>query len=210
MKNIPLLVGTIIGTLILVVVIAVVFSQSSQPKVVGADLLTKNARFFKGPSSPQVTIVEFSDFQCPACKGSEPLVQQVVAKYTNEVQLVYRQYPLFQIHKNAQQAAQVAEAAATYNKFWEMHDMLFEHQEEWAELDQASFMAKVDGYLDKLQIDKNEFKKKIESQEVRDKIAVDVSDANKIGVDGTPTFFVNGQQTSAPQLLSTVESLLKK
>lgn len=210
MKNIPLLVGTILGTLVLIVGVALLFSQSTQPKIISNDLLTKNARFFQGSANAKVTVVEFSDFQCPACKAAEPIVRQIRTQYPNDVRVVYRQFPLIEIHPNAEQAAKVGETAATFNKFWEMHDLLFDTQSDWADLDNAAFMAKVDGYLDKLQIDKTEFKKRVDSQAVRDNISTDISDGNKIGLDGTPTFFVNGEQTPAPQLLSTVESLVKQ
>lgn len=210
MKNLPLLVGTLLGTLILVVGLAFVFSQPEKPVTVDMALAVGQNRPAKGPENAKVTIVEFSDFQCPACYSAQPLVKQIVEKYPNDVRFIYRHYPLVTIHKNAQLAAQAAEATRDENKFWEMHDLLFAEQPNWAELSEADFRKKLDEYAEKLTIDKTKFQTKMESKEVKDVVAADVSDGNRTGVDGTPTFYVNGQLTPAPQLLSTVESALSK
>jgi len=209
MKNIPLLVGTLVFTVLLVVGASFLFANSSEPKVVDQTLLVNETASFKGPKEAKVTIVEFSDFQCRGCKGSQPLIQQVLQKYPNDVRLVYRHFPLTTIHKNALVAAEAAVAAARFNKFWELHDLLFADQEQWVDLDSGAFRQYLDTYLDKLQIDKNEFQMTIENQEVKDQVTADISDGTNAGVSGTPTFYVNGQQTAAPQLLSTVESLLQ-
>lgn len=208
MKNVPLLIGTLVVTLLLVVGVAVAFSQSDQPKNVDPALIMGDARFSKGPTSAKVTIVEFSDLQCPACKAVEPMVRQVTDKYPNDVRLIYRQFPLVQIHKNAQRAALAAEAVGEMGKFWQMHDILFDNQEEWAELSPDEVKVKFDSYLAKIAVDKSEFEKRIGSQEVSDRITKDISDGTKAGVDATPTFYVNGQKTPAPQLLSTVDNLV--
>ena len=213
MKNIPLLVGTLIVTLALVVGVALFFSQSSQSAeqvhVSDQKLLLGDSRHVKGPADAKVTLVEFSDFQCPSCLAVEPLVRQITAKYPNDVRLVYRQFPLVQIHHNALQAATFAEATTKFNKFWEAHDLLFDNQSDWADVTDQSQLQKIfDGYLAKLQIDKTQFQKTIESQETQNAVTSDVSDATKLNLQGTPTFFVNGQMTLAPQLVSTVESIV--
>ncbi len=208
MKNIPLLIGTLLITIVLIVGAAMFFSQPSTPKKVDSPTLLGDARHSKGPADAKVTVVEFSDLQCPACLAVEPTVRQLTATHP-DIRLVYRQFPLVQIHHNAEQAAVAAEAAGELGKFWEMHDALFDHQSEWADVDSAAAAAKIESYAEKLQIDKNEFEKKIESQEVKDKVAQDVSDGTKANIQGTPTFFVNGQETPAQDLVSTVESLLK-
>lgn len=208
MKNLPLLVGTLLGTLLLVVGLAFVFSQPEKVKVVDTSLVLGTNRPAKGPENAKVTIVEFSDFQCPACRSAQPLVEKVLAEHPNDVRMVYRHYPLVSIHKNAQMAAQVAEAARDANKFWEMHDLLFANQDEWAELDGNELSAKFDEYFQKLGIDKTVITEKMESKEIKDVVATDVSEGTRAGVNGTPTFFVNGQLTSAPQLETTVESAL--
>ncbi len=208
MKNIPLLVGTLVGTVLLVVGLAFFFSSPSTPKIIDQKILVGNTKNVKGSPDAKVTVVEFSDLQCPACKTVEPLVQQLLSKHGNEIYFVYRHFPLSEIHKNAMQAAWSAEAAASYNKFWQFHDMAFATQTEWEDLSSEQVKQKFVEYAGKLEIDKNEFQKKIDSSEVRQQVTDDMADGTKAGVDATPTFYVNGQKTAAPQLLSTVESIL--
>ncbi len=210
MKNVPLLIGTLVGTVALIAFIALTFSSpSTKPQPVDSATVLGKTHNVKGPENAKVTLVEFSDFQCPACKAIEPTVQQILKDHPSDVRLVYRYFPLVQIHKNAQQAALTAEAVAQMGKFWEIHDLLFDKQDEWADLSDKDVKAKFDEYLSKLQIDKKEFKKRIDSQEVQTQITEDVADGTKLNIDGTPTFYVNGQKTSAPELITTVESALK-
>jgi len=210
MKNLPLLIGTLVITVVLVVALSLFFSNSNQTqsKPVDPTLLINKTQDVKGPENAKVTVVEFGDFQCPACGATEPLVRQVLQKYPNQVRFVFRNFPLTEIHQNAQQAALTAQAAGAMGKFWEMHDYLYDHQDEWAELSGDAVKAKFTEYLTKLQIDKTEFGKRIDSQAVHDQVTEDIADGTKAGVDATPTFYVNGQKTAAPQLLATVESLL--
>jgi protein-disulfide isomerase len=210
MKNIPLLVGTLIGTILLIVAVSFLFSKSAEPKIVDQAVAIGNTKNIKGPENAKVTVVEYSDLQCPACRATQPVVDQVLAKHGNEIRFVYKHFPLTTIHKNAQQAALYAQAAAKFNKFWEWHDLLFANQDDWAELNQADLKTKFDEYLDKLQIDKKEFQKKIESNEVQQEVTEDVADGEKVGVNATPTFYVNGQETTAPQLMQAVESALSQ
>ena len=88
----------------------------------------------KGKAGSKVTIVEFSDFQCPYCSRAYPVVNQVMKEYGDKVQLVFKQFPLVSIHPHAQKAAEAAACAADQGKFWEMHNALFEHQSEWSSL----------------------------------------------------------------------------
>jgi protein-disulfide isomerase len=211
MKNVPLLIGTLLGTLLLVVGLAFVFSRPEKPVFVDPALVlgtNRPAKAKDASASAKVTIVEFSDFQCPSCRAAQPLVEQITAKYPNDVKFVYRHYPLVSIHQNAQITAQAAAAAGSFNKFWEMHDLLFAEQDSWSELGSKEMIAKLEEYAQKLGIDKTAFTAKMESKEIKDVVAADVADGTKAGVDGTPTFFVNGQLTSAPQLLKTVESAI--
>lgn len=212
MKNLPLLLGTIIGTVVLVAVVAVLFSKGNEPKMADLTILMNNVHLVKGPDTAKVTVVEFGDMQCPACGTAEPLVEQMLKSHPNDVKFVFRQFPLVSIHPNAQYAAQTVEAAAAMNidSFWKMHDYLYAHQSEWADLSSADVKTKFMEYADKLQIDKTELTKRIDDQVVKDNISTDVSDANRLGVGGTPTFYVNGQEVLAPQLQSAVETFLAK
>lgn len=210
MKNLPLLLGTLFGTVALVVLLAFVFSRPATPPLVDPAVVSGQDRPFKGPENAKVTVVEFSDFQCPACNSVQPLVQQLLARYPNDVKFIYRHYPLVSIHQNAQLAAEATAAAASFGKFWELHDLLFAEQNVWRDLSQSEFRQKLDEYTGKLAIDKTAFASKMESKEIKDLVAADIADANRVGINGTPTFFVNGQLTPAPQLLTAVESAVTK
>lgn len=211
MKNVPLLIGTLLLTVAIVIGLAMVFSQPEEVVVVDSSIIVKEDRPAKGPEDARVTVVEFSDFQCPTCRAYAPMVQEVVDKYPDDVRFVYRHFPLNTIHPNAQKAALAAEAARSFDKFWEMHDLLFAEQTIWASLNAADFDKKLEEYTEKLQIDKSEFQKRIESNEVKEVVSVDYADGVRAGVDGTPTFFINGKSVSAPQpLLPAVEAALSE
>jgi protein-disulfide isomerase len=213
MKNLPLLIGTILGTIILVIVLAVAFSSGgtspSDQVVPDEQLVTANSHIKGAAESAKVTIVEFSDLQCPACRAAQPLVQKILNQYPNDVRLAYRHYPLDSIHPNARAAGVAAEAAAQEGKFWEMHDLLFDNQPAWAEIrDRGELNEKFAEYAQQLQIDKTSFLEKIESDQAKAKVQEDTSAAQQLGISATPTFFVNGRQTPAPQLESTVQSII--
>ena len=102
-------------------------SVSAPPSSIASDFKVK------GPETAPITIIEFSDFQCPACGSYYPIVKQLYQEFGDEIQFVYRNFPLRQIHSNAQLAGQAAEAAGRQDKFWGMHDMIFENQKTWSD-----------------------------------------------------------------------------
>lgn len=211
MKNIPLLVGTILGTIILIVGVAYFFSGPVTPATEMAAVepaqVTEGARHSFGPEEAQVTVVEFSDFQCPACKAAEPMIQQLKNNYSDSVKFVYRHFPLDSIHPNARLAAQASEVASDQGKFWEYHKILFDKQGEWSDVaDKQQVLNLFGEYAAQLQIDKADFLEKIETQEVVERVAKDADLGSALRVSSTPTFYVNGKQTTAPQLLTAVES----
>jgi protein-disulfide isomerase len=211
MKNLPLLIGTLVATLALVVGVVFIFSSKNQPQteLVNPNELVLNNPHQRGAAQAKVTIVEFSDFQCPACKAAEPLVQGLVNTYPDKVRLVYKHFPLSSIHPNAQLAAQASEVAATQDKFWEYHDLLFKRQDEWADLEVGEeIKTKLTDYAQELGIDKDMFLEKIDSDRIKSFVLEDLTMGGSLNVKGTPTFYVNGQQVSAPQLLQTVESII--
>jgi protein-disulfide isomerase len=139
---------------------------------------------FKGPEDAPVTIVAFSDYQCPFCSRAETTVQQVLQKYGDKVRLVVRDFPL-SFHQNAETASMGAACAGEKGKFWEMHGAMFANQ---AKLSATDLVDTAGG----LGLDKDEFKACIDSGKYRAKIRKDMEDGQKYGVTGTPTFFING------------------
>jgi protein-disulfide isomerase len=155
-----------------------------------------------GPASASVTLVEYSDFQCPACAAFHPIVKQLLEEpeLQGKLRFVYRHFPLTNIHKNAQLAAQAAQAAAVQGAFWKMHDMLFENQKKWSGLSSDRARAVFLEYAVAAGINREQFAKDIDSDDVKEKIAADVAGGLAAGVDATPIFFVNG--TRMPQMNS--------
>jgi protein-disulfide isomerase len=139
-----------------------------------------------GPKLAKVTVVEWSDFQCPFCGRAAPGVDELRKSFPKDVHFVYRNLPL-PMHQNARIAAQAAMAAFLQGKFWEMHDVLFEHQRE---LGQEQLF----GYAKQIGLDMGKFEKDFASQKVADLIARDMKDAGPAGVSGTPTFYIDGHQ----------------
>ncbi len=140
----------------------------------------------KGPKDAAVTIIEFSDFQCPFCAQAKDLAHQIIAAYPNDVQFVFKNYPL-PFHPNAMPAAKAAVAAGKQGKFWEMHDKLFENQRALSD-DKYQEFAKDLG----LNIEK--FKADLAAPETAAAITDDMKQAGSVGVRGTPTFYINGKQ----------------
>lgn len=215
MKNIPLLIGTIVGTLLMIFGIAFFFSgkteqEQSTAQVDPAQLVADVSKSVGAETAP-VTIVEFSDFQCPACKSSQSLLKQLLSQKGDSIRMVYKHFPLSDIHPNAQLAAQASEAALSMGKFWEFHDVLFEKQDEWAKItDKKELVNQFGTYAENLKLDKRQFLERIESQTSIQAVKKDQELGTSVQVEGTPTFFVNGQKTTAPQLFAAVESLTAK
>jgi protein-disulfide isomerase len=224
MKNLPLLLATIVGSLVLVFGIAYFFSGGSGPaqnnnpatfaeaEQEPEEIILGDARNTTGPEDATITIVEFSDLQCPACKAIAPLVKQVLAEHPEDVKLVYRHFPLNSIHPYAQLAAYASEAAADEGKCWEFHDKLFEQQPVWSKMSSAGEVEDIFvTYADELGIDTAVFQEKIGSEEIKERVLQDVADTNKLGLTGTPTLFVNNRRVPAPgQLPAIVQSLIEE
>lgn len=190
--------GISIVTIIIVLVAAFMFGGKSQENKVAvkADekILLRNIPHSEGSPSASVTIVEFADFQCPACGAAYPIVKQIKEEYKDKVQYIYRNFPL-PMHKNAQISAQAAEAAGLQGKFFEMHDMLFENQEQWSE--EPNPLDIFVSYAKKIGLDTEKFTTDVKNKASTKSIEADVSDATALGVNATPTFFINGTKYSS-------------
>ncbi|RMD87433.1 MAG: disulfide bond formation protein DsbA [Candidatus Dadabacteria bacterium] len=138
----------------------------------------------KGPADAKITIIEFSDFQCPFCKRGTGTLKKVMESYPKDVKIAFKNLPL-PFHKNALGAAKAALAAGKQGKFWEMHDELFANQQSLG----MDFYVKT---AKKLGLDVEKFKKDMEDPEIAKQIEEDKQLANKLGIRGTPGFFVNG------------------
>ncbi|MHB1117937.1 MAG: DsbA family protein [Minisyncoccota bacterium] len=161
-------------------------------------------------TTKKVELVEYSDFQCPACGMFYPLVEQIITEHKDTIAFTYRHFPLPQ-HKNALAAAYATEAAGAQGKFWEMHQMIFESQNDWSESDSAE--ATFEGFAGSLGLDLARFKTDRDSQRVKDKVTHDRETGLTSGVNSTPSFYLNGKKMAAPrsaeEFKATIEAALK-
>jgi protein-disulfide isomerase len=141
----------------------------------------------RGPKTAKVTIVEFSDFQCPFCVQSKALIDEVLQAYPKDVRFVYKQFPLTTIHPLAMGAAKAALVAQKSGKFWEMHDLMFANSRELQP-------EKLKEYAAKIGLDAAKFEKDLNAPEAQQAVEKEMAEARAADVQGTPTFFVNGKR----------------
>lgn len=144
----------------------------------------------EGNPEANVVIVEYGDFQCPACAAVQPYVSRVIEDYGDEVVVVFRHLPLTTIHKNALSSAWAAEAAGMQGKFFEMGNMLYARQSEWSTLNDPK--ETYEGYAEMLGLDLERFRADYASDAVQTAVRADMMSAQAAGLSGTPTFFLNG------------------
>lgn len=153
-----------------------------------------------GKNGAAVSVIEYGDFQCPACAVYETVMRQLRQEYGDRVAFSFRHFPLTQIHANAMSSSEAAEAAGQQGKFWEMYDLLYTKQNEWSKAAPASVVADFyTGYALSIGLDVAKFNADMKSDAVREKIRADMASANAARVDHTPTFFVNLKQIPNPK-----------
>ena len=150
-----------------------------------------------GSDDAPVTLVEFGDYECPYCAAAHPMVQEIQRTLGPDLRFVFRNFPLAQIHPHAQRAAEAAEAAGAQDQFWGMHDLLFENQDALEESDLLRYAAA-------LSLDGDRFARELSAGLYTDRVRRDFRSGVKSGVNGTPTFFINGVRHEAPWDLPTL------
>ncbi|HET8782935.1 MAG TPA: thioredoxin domain-containing protein [Pyrinomonadaceae bacterium] len=144
-----------------------------------------------GPANAPVKLEEFGDFECPPCGMFHPILKQMKEEFGDRLQVTFREYPLAN-HQHAIPAASAAEAAGLQGKFWEMHALIFEHQNEWKT--QFDVKSVFEGYAKQIGIDVERFKRDVTSDRVQQRIFLDGKRARSMGVNSTPTVFINGRE----------------
>lgn len=145
----------------------------------------------QGPPTAPVTLVEYADYQCPYCAEAVPVVRWLQEQLGDRLRFVFRNFPLRQSHRYAEQAAEAAEVAAADGKFWQMHDLLFENQRALDEEHLAE-------YARTLSMDVGEFQDALESGEFAPRVERDLESGIASGVEATPTFYINGARYDGP------------
>lgn len=189
-----ILIGISVATIALVVGASLLIggkssSSETAAPITNTEALIRSDSHVEGPKNSKVKIVEFGDFQCPACGAAHPIVAQILREYEGKVTFAFRNFPL-EMHKNAKAAANAAEAAGAQGKFFEMHDKLFEGQSEWE--NSTNPMEQFTAYAQELKLDLDKFKADIEAKKFEKKVQKDIDDGYAVGVNATPTFFING------------------
>ncbi len=204
---------TVEGKFIMGVVIVVVvlfgyyfYATPSQDNSKIEEITISETDHVRGKQDAKLTLVEFGDYQCPACGVYEQIIRQVSEDNKEILKVVFRHFPLTQIHQNAVLGAKAAEAAGLQGKFWEMHEMLFDKQEEWSKgMNAHDFILT---YATTLGLNTKKFSEDLKSEAIEEKIMAEYKEGVKLGVQGTPTFFLNGKKIDNPSSLENFNKLI--
>jgi Na+/H+ antiporter NhaA/protein-disulfide isomerase len=171
---------------------------TAEPIIDLAEPVDPERDHIRGPADAPVTVVEYGDFECPYCGRAEPAVRELLAAF-GDVRYVWRHLPLTDVHPRADAAAEAAEAAADQGAFWEMHDLLLDHQD-------ALLASDLTGYAEQLGLDLDQFEEALRRRTGAARIAEDVDSADLSGVSGTPTFFINGRRHHGAYDIATLSA----
>lgn len=182
-------------------------------KVADAGKLVRDDSYAWGNKDSKVTIVEFLDFQCEACRAAHPVNKRLKAEYSDKVNFVQRYFPL-PSHKNGKIAALAAAAAGEQGKYWEMQDKLFENQDSWGsdqrQVSQNKALDMFKGYAAELGLDVVKFSQSIKDEQFMPMIQRDMADGNALNVNSTPTFFFNGEMLPGVQRYEIIKEKIDK
>lgn len=206
--------GILAAIVIVVVGGALFFSKSdeSSSDTKPADVAAvSESDHTKGNEKAKITLIEYGDFQCPYCGAVHPTIKEVVPEYEDDVLFVFRHFPITSIHPNALVAHKAAEAAGKQDKFWEMHDKIYETQQAWSSSSKPFEV--FEGYAKELKLDMDKFQSDFDATSTLDTINKVKSAGSRAGVESTPTMFLNGKKIDAPrspeELRKTLDQAIK-
>ncbi|MCA9338873.1 thioredoxin domain-containing protein, partial [Candidatus Saccharibacteria bacterium] len=201
----------IFGAIFIVILGALVLTKQSdnidvsnvnENKAVTKKSESEIADHIYGNKDSKVTLIEYGDFQCPACKSYYPIVKQLKEEYKDKIKFQFRNYPLSQIHPNAFMAARASEAAGQQNKFFEMHDLLYENADAWSSQVTTNPQPIFENFAKEIGLDINKYTIDYASETTNSTINADKQEGNNKGVNGTPTYFINGVKIDNGQITS--------
>lgn len=199
------------GVLIALVVLGVwrIASRPTSPTMPTNEILTvRDIDHKKGNERASVTLIEYLDFECEACGAYYLTVKELSTIYEADLQVIARYFPL-PGHKNSSTSARAAEAAARQGKFWEMHNLLFDRQKDWGEKPQSDPTI-FENYAQELGLDMETFRRDVNSDDVKSRVELDRKMGASLGIDSTPTFFLNGELLSNPRNSREFELLIQQ
>lgn len=157
----------------------------------------------EGPDTASVTLVEYGDYECPHCGRAYPIVKALQKRFGKQLRFAFRNFPLREIHPYAEAAAETSEFAATHGRFWEMHDLIFENQNSLSE-------QMLGELAQRLTLDRQALREALGSGAFAERVQSDFSSGVRSGVNGTPTFFINGQRHDGDFELETLLQVINK
>lgn len=169
-----------------------VAQQQQQQKPVVQGVPGAEPAHVLGPANAPVHLEEFGDFECPPCGMFHPILTQMKAEFGDKLAVTFREFPLVPTHQHALAAASAAEAAGLQGKFWEMHDLLYEHQNDWKK--EFDVRPIYEGYAKQIGLDVERYKRDMNGDLVAQRIFADGKRGHSLGVTGTPTVFMNGRE----------------
>ena len=202
--------GVIAGIILIFVGIFAFSSKTDDGSKSGNNSGKTLTQHVQGNGTSGVTLIEYGDYQCPYCQQYYATVKAVQAKFNDEIKFQFRNYPLVNAHPNAFAAARAAEAAALQNKFWEMHDALYEPQnyQVWTRATDPN--SAFQGYAKQLGLNVSQFKTDFASSVVNDLINADLAEGTKLKITGTPTFFLDGKKVEIANSLAAFEKVINE
>ena len=165
--------------------------------------VTEERDHIQGPTEAAVTLVEYGDYECPYCGAAYPIIKEVQSRMGERLRFVFRNFPITTSHPHAEQAAETAEAAATQDKFWQMHDLLYENQRRLRDPDLRD-------YAERLALDVERFDKELAEHVHAARVREDFMSGVRSGVNGTPTFYINGTRHDDSYDVETMVASLER
>ena len=210
-----IILGIVVITVVILIGAAIVLGngsstastdQSSNPKADNGQLVTKES--YQSNPGAKVTLVEFADFECPGCGAMYPVVKELQKEYGTKLNLVYHNFPL-PMHPYAKNAVQSAIAAGDQGKFWQMHDLLFENQDTWAaSTDSTSAQKLINSYAQSLHLNMTKYAQDQASPATISRMTTDLADGNTLGVNSTPTFYIDQHKYIGDYTLDAMKSTI--
>lgn len=191
------------------IILAVIKTSSINPSVSSttSSINVTASDWFKGDKNAKAVLVEYSDFQCQGCAFYYRIINTLEKEVGDKMLFVYRHFPLPQ-HKNARLSAYASEAAGNQGKFWEMHSIIFENQKIWSDTDDAKQI--FTDYAKSLNLDLTQFEKDLDSVKVKDKVENDLKSGQQLGVNSTPTFYLNGKKLNNIESYEQFKQIIEK
>jgi protein-disulfide isomerase len=163
--------------------------------------------FIRGNPNAKITLIEYADFQCPACAAMHSTIKQLEGDFKDNLRLIYRFFPLTNAHQNAMISAQAAYAASLQGKFWEMHDIIYENQDGWSDSTQPKTI--FTDYAKKIGLNLNKFNSDIDSDSTKKFVTDEQNKGLDLGINGTPTLFLNGKEIQNPATYEDFKKLIQ-